>query len=139
MARTIGAEPLGALAERLELAGEAGDARTLFDGLSELLRRFRALSEQLSPLCEAPPEAGEEDESKPLLSAAELREACESLREFSANCDSESAAYILDYLAGFRIPEAERARVNALRRAVEEFDWERVNELTEDGGDARRP
>ncbi|MBQ9458983.1 MAG: response regulator [Oscillospiraceae bacterium] len=128
MSRTIGAQSLGALAEKLELAGKAGDEAALFGGLDELLRRFRALGGQLSPLC-AP--AGEErdDESLPPISDEELREGYESLRELAANLDADNACRLLDCFGDYRLPAAERERVGALRHAVEEFDWDRVNEI----------
>ena len=128
MSRTIGASELGALAEKLELAGKAGDEQTLFGGLEELLGRFRALGGELSPLC-APAEEEAEDESLPLISDDELREAYDGIRELAVNLDADNAQYVLDYLKGYRIPDAERERVGALRRAIAEFDWERVNEL----------
>ncbi len=127
MSRTIGADDLGALAEKLELAGKAGDTDTLFGGLSELLPRFRALGAALAPLCADKAEA--EDESLPLISDDELREAYDSLRELAVNLDSDSAQYVLDCLKGYRIPQGERDRVDALRRAIAEFDWDRVNEI----------
>jgi len=127
MSRTIGAEDLGALAEKLELAGKAGDAKTLFDGLDTLLPRFRALGEALAPLCA--PEETAADETLPPISDDELRDAYDSLRELAANLDADNAKFVLDSLSGHRMPDAERGRVEALRRAVGEFDWERVNML----------
>ncbi|MBE7004839.1 MAG: response regulator [Ruminococcaceae bacterium] len=127
LSRTIGAEGIGALAEKLEYAGKAGDADALGAELPDLLRRVRALSAALAPLC-ASDEAAE-DESLPLLSDEALQEAYDGLRELAANMDADSAAFVFDYLAGFRIPQGERERVEKLKRAVKGFDWEQVNEL----------
>ena len=124
--RAIGAESLGALAEKLELAGKAGDVAALDAELEGLLERYRALGAALSPLY-AP--AKETDEDIPLISEAELQEAYESLRDFAANLDGESAKYALSYLDGFRIPEEEQERVEQLRAAIRDFDWDRVNEI----------
>ena len=63
--RTVGAKELGAMAEKLELAGKAGDTETLFGGLEPLLIRFRALGEQLAPLRGAGAERC--DEALPLI------------------------------------------------------------------------
>ena len=128
MSRTIGALELGALAEKLELAGKAGDTQTLSTELGELLRRFRALGTALAPLC-ASDEARAEDASLPLISEDALREAYDSLRELAVSMDSDSAAYVLGYLDGFRVPESERERVERLRKAIRNFDWDRIDEI----------
>ena len=125
--RTIGAEDLGALAERLELAGKAGDAETLFGGLDGLLARYRALGDRLAPLLTS---NGEPDgEEKPLISDEELRDAYDGIREFAANLDIDSVCYVMDSLSACRVPDAERGRVDALRRAVSTYDWDRIHEI----------
>ncbi len=129
MSRAIGAEELGALAEKLEFAGKAGDKQTLDAELPALLERFRALGAALAPLGageEAPENAGA---ALPLISDDELREAYDGLRELAANLDSDNAKYVLNYLAGFRIPDGERERVEKLRAAIEGFDWDRIDEI----------
>ncbi|MCR4818508.1 MAG: response regulator [Fretibacterium sp.] len=124
--RAIGAESLGALAARLESAGNAGDEAALDAELGGLLARYRALGAALSPLY-APERESQGD--LPLISDDGLAEAYESIREFSENLDAESAEYALNYLDGFRIPEGERDRVEKLRAAIRDFDWGRVREI----------
>ena len=124
--RAIGADDLGALAEKLEFAGKAGDEGTLDAELAGLLERYRALGAALSPLY-AP--AKETQGELPLISENELSEAYQSIREFAENMDADSAEYALSYLDGFRIPEGEQERVEQLRNAVRGFDWGRVNKL----------
>ena len=99
--RAIGAEELGALAEKLEFAGKAGYA----------------------------PAKNAQDEELPLISENELREAYNSIRECALSLDTEGAVYVLDYLNGFRLSEREMQRVEQLRNAVNDFDWDRVNEI----------
>ena len=124
--RAIGADALGAEAERLELAGKAGDEVTLDADLDGLLERYRALGAALSPLY-AP--AKETQGELPLISENELSEAYQSIREFAENMDADSAEYALSYLDGFRIPEGEQERVEQLRGAIRDFDWDRVSEI----------
>ena len=126
MSRTIGAAELGALAERLELAGKAGDTQTLSAELGGLLSRFRALGTALAPLC-ASDETQVDDASLPPISEDVLREAYDSLRELAASMDSDSATYVLNYLAGFRVPADERERVDRLRKAIDNFDWDQID------------
>ncbi|MBQ9564292.1 MAG: response regulator, partial [Synergistaceae bacterium] len=124
--RAVGAESLGALAEKLEFAGKAGDEAALDAELAGLLERYRSLGASLSPLY-APVKRA--DEELPLISDDELREAYDSIRDFAASFDSDSMADALEYLDGFRIPEGERERVEQIRRAVDGFDWNRINEI----------
>ena len=126
MSRTVGAMELGALAEKLELAGKAGDTQTLFAELGELLRRFRTLGTALAPLY-ASGETQTDGASLPLISEDALREVYDNLRELAASMDSDSVAYVLNYLDGFRVPEDERERVERLRKAVANFDWDQID------------
>ena len=123
--RAVGAEDLGALAEKLELAGKAGDTAILDTELGDLLARFRALAKSLAPLHTTEQVA----EDMPDATDEQLREAYDALREFAANLDTDGAVFVLDRLDGFRLPEAERTRCNALRRAVESFAWEQIDTL----------
>ena len=125
ISRTVGAGELGALAEKLEFAGKAGDTQTLSAELGDLLSRFRALGTALAPLCA--PDTQVDDSSLPLISDDALSEAYDSLRELAASMDSDSAEYVLNYLAGFRIPDGERERVQRIRKAIENFDWDRID------------
>jgi len=128
MSRTIGAESTGALAEKLELAGKAGDTETLGAGLPDLLARIRAICAALAPL-RGGGETAEDDGSLPLISDNELREAYDCLREFAANMDADSPAGVFECLALFRLPKEDRERLEKVKSAIAGFDWEQVNEL----------
>ena len=43
--------------------------------------------------------------------------------------DIDGALYALDYLNGFSLSESEKQRVEQLRNAVNDFDWDRVDEI----------
>ena len=126
--RAIGAESLGTLAEKLELAGKAGDEAVLDAELAGLLERYRALGAALSPLY-APTKNAKDDNELPLISENELREAYSSIRECAMSLDAEGALYALDYLSGFSLSESEKQRAGQLRDAVNDFDWDSVNEI----------
>ncbi|MCR5347328.1 MAG: Hpt domain-containing protein, partial [Fretibacterium sp.] len=126
--RAVGAESLGALAEKLELAGKAGNEAALDAELEGLLERCRALGAALSPLYASEKEQ-HSGEDLPLISEDELREAYNSIREFASSLDADSMTYALEYLDGFRIPESERERVEQIRRAAGSFDWDSVSAL----------
>jgi CheY-like chemotaxis protein len=126
--RAIGAASLGTLAEKLELAGKAGDEAVLDAELAGLLERYRALGAALSPLY-APAKSDQEGKGLPLISEEELREAYNSIRECAMSLDIDGALYALDYLNGFSLSEGEVQRVEQLRSAVNDFDWDSVNEI----------
>ena len=126
--RAIGAESLGTLAEKLEFAGKAGDEAVLDAELAGLLERYRALGAALSPLYALAKNA-QDEKDLPIISENELREAYNSIRECALNLDADGAVYALDYLNGFRLPEDDVKRVEQLRNAIDDFDWDRVNEI----------
>ncbi|MBQ7155204.1 MAG: response regulator [Synergistaceae bacterium] len=126
--RAIGAESLGTLAEKLELAGKSGDEAVLDADLAGLLERYRALGTVLSPLY-SPAGNAQDEEDLPLISENELQEAYSSIRECVLSLDAEGVLYVLDYLNGFRLSESEKQRAGQLRDAVNNFDWDSVNEI----------
>ena len=123
--RAIGAETLGALAAKLELAGNAGDTQTLFGGLDDLLAHYRALGEALAPLYRTKTADG--GAALPPITDDKLREAYDALRKAAVDMDSESAEHTLRYLGGVRLSDAEHERVEQLRRAVANFDWDQID------------
>ncbi|MBE7004042.1 MAG: response regulator [Ruminococcaceae bacterium] len=131
LSRAIGAEGIGALAEKLELAGKAGDADAVEAELGDLLGRIRTLCAALAPL--RGEEETAEDETLPPISDDELSEAYEELRGFAAGMDAQSAGYVFDFLAGYRLPAKERERVGKVRRAINGFEWEQAAELLQNG------
>lgn len=130
LSRAIGAEGIGALAEKLEFAGKAGNAAAVGDEIGELLERIRNLCKDLAPLVDSGEE--EEDPSLPEISEDELAEAYEELKGFAAGMDAQSAAYVFDFLAGYRLPLEEKERVEKVRHAVDTFDWDKVTELLQE-------
>ena len=127
LSRAIGAEGIGALAEKLELAGKEGDADAVGAEISDLLARIRKLCAALAPLCGG--EETAEDESLPLISDDELSEAYEELRGFASSMDAQSAKYVFDFLAGYRLTPEERERVGKVKHAIDSFEWEQAAEL----------
>ncbi len=131
LSRAIGAEDIGALAEKLELAGKAGDRETIAAELSGLLERIRKVCDGLKPLCEE--EELQVDESElPELAEDELREAYINLKDVAETMDAKTASYVFSFLLGYRLPNGERERVEKMKKAVDGFDWDKVIELVEE-------
>ncbi|MBQ9459816.1 MAG: response regulator [Oscillospiraceae bacterium] len=122
--RAIGAEPLGAFAERLELAGKSGDTETLFSQLNNLITQLDVLGEALSPLC-----GKKSDQPLPPIGEARLNELYQAIRDAAADYDYQGAEDALNELDEYTIPESERGRVEAIRGLISNLDWDRIAEL----------
>ena len=129
--RVIGALELGELAANLEKAGDLGDTETLDRELATLLARYRKLAVELRPLKEQGD--AEENDERPLITPQELREAYRTLSEFCENFDFDSVVHVVESLQLYRIPEEEATRVDAIVKAVDNFDYEMIPGII--GGD----
>ena len=129
--RVIGALELGELAANLEKAGDLGDTETLDRELGTLLARYRKLAVELRPLKEQGD--AEENDERPLITPQELREAYRTLSEFCENFDFDSVVHVVESLQLYRIPEEEATRVDAIVKAVDNFDYEMIPGII--GGD----
>ena len=126
--RIIGADGLGAFAEKLEKAGNAGDTETLADELPRLLSDYRRLTEKLAAI----EESGGKDEL-PLISDEKLRDAYTAMLGFSDTLDYDSMAHVIDILSGYRIPDRELPRWEKLRNAVVNFDYDLIPDILSEG------
>ena len=122
--RVIGALELGEFAARLEKAGDQGDTDTLDRELADLVSQYRKLAKDLEPL-KALDDPGEDDD-RPLITAEELGEAYKTLSEFCASFDFDSVVHVVESLARYRISEDEATRVDAIIKAVDNFDYEMI-------------
>jgi signal transduction histidine kinase/CheY-like chemotaxis protein/HPt (histidine-containing phosphotransfer) domain-containing protein len=121
--RVIGALELGEFAARLEKAGDHGDTETIDRELAGLLSQYRKLAEDLEPLNEHP---DPESDERPFITEEELNEAYRTLSEFCASFDFDSVVHVAQTLEGYRIPEDEATRVDAIIKAVDNFDYEMI-------------
>ena len=124
-ARVIGADELSERAKRLEDAGNSGYINEIKDGTAALLELYMSYESKLAPLITKPIDTSD----KPLISDDELAEALETLKEMSASFDYDSVMFVLKSLDGYRLPEAQIDRINAIRDAAAKLDWEKINSL----------
>ena len=122
--RVIGALKLGDFAARLEKAGDSGDTDTLEKELGDLLDQYRELIKELEPLNEI--EYDEASDDRPLISEKDMKEAYTALAEFCASFDYDSVVNIVESLDGYRFPEEEATRFDALKKAVDNFDYDLI-------------
>lgn len=122
----VGAAGLSTFAERLEMAGKEGNTKLLDEELGSLLARYRALGEQLSPLFDkATPE---ERELTPITDKL-LRDTYDMIRKLTEDFEYDRAASMIDFLAGCRLSPEERERVDKLKHAAENFDWDQIGDI----------
>lgn len=122
--RVIGALELGKFAAELEKAGDKGDTETLDRELPKLISMYRKLAEDLEPLNEQ--KDSEDGDERPLITPEELKEAYKTLLEFCESYDFDSVVNVAESLGGYRIPEDEATRVDAIIKAVDNFDYEMI-------------
>ena len=127
--RLIGASKLGDFAARLEKAGEAGDTDTLEREIGELLDQYRKLVKELEPLNDI---KNEVEDERPVISEEDMKKAYTDIREFCASFDYDSVGNIVESLEGYRFPGDEAERFDALKKAVDNFDYDLIPELLSD-------
>jgi HPt (histidine-containing phosphotransfer) domain-containing protein len=120
--RVIGALKLGEFAARLEKAGDQGDTDTLDKELATLIADYRKLAKDLEGLNEKNESVDNDD--RVLIKPEELSEAYNAISEFYASLDFDSVVHIVESLKGYRIPEDEATRVDAIIKAVDNYDYE---------------
>ena len=129
----IGAQKLGDFAARLEKAGEAGDVDILEKEIEPLLTQYRELVDELEPLAyedSAKAQDGTKDaKDKPLISDDDMKEAYVRLQEACNSYDYDSVADIVSKLEEYRFPEDEAARFEAIRSAVDNFDYDQIPQI----------
>ena len=128
-ARIIGAKELSERARRLEDAGNGGYREEIAQNTPDMLALYRSYAEKLSPLIA--PKTPEEE--KPLMDAAELRDAFETMKEVAAAFDYDSLKFVLDSLAEYRLPEEAAEKYREIKKAAQEPDWEQVKSLLDSG------
>ncbi|MCR5322547.1 MAG: response regulator [Lachnospiraceae bacterium] len=124
--RVIGAEDLGSLAEKLEMAGKANDTDTLYSKAGELLKRYRQLGSDLKPI--AADDAPEGSELTP-IDEEMLGEMFTAIREFMSVSDYDSAVELIEGLKGYSVPETEKERCRQLIAAAAEIRYEDIEQL----------
>ncbi|MEE5991175.1 MAG: response regulator, partial [Lachnospiraceae bacterium] len=122
--RVIGALELGEFAAEMEKAGDQEDTKTLDAKLPDLIAQYRKLAAELKQLNEQ--DGAEDNDERPLITLQELSEAYKTLSEFCESFDFDSVVHVAESLKGYRIPEDEATRVDAIIKAVDNFDYELI-------------
>lgn len=139
-ARLIGANALSADAKQLEDAGNRitedikngknvdAQAQMLHVKTQKLLADYRAYTEVLKPYFQNEAE-NEVTEYYPEISRDELNEMYAAISEFTETFDIDSIDSLMQQLNEYSIPGDEQQRINALKSAVRNSDWEKMAEI----------
>ena len=90
-----------------------------------MLELYRSFLQGLSPLLPKEKEA----EDKPPISPEELAEAWQAIGEIAGSFDYDSLSYMLGELDGYRLPDADREKLEKVKAAAAAPDWEKVREV----------
>ncbi len=123
--RVIGATELGEEAWTLEQAGNALDLDTIREKTEALLTHYRSYEKVLAGLFGEDSEDAAEEEL-PEISAAELKDAYETMKDFANLYDYDNMLFILDSLKGYRLPAEDREKLRNIRTWAENFQWEEI-------------
>ncbi len=124
--RVIGAIKLGDLAAHLEKAAEAADTKTLEREIGNLLSDYRMLANALAPLNEM---EVMEAESSPLISEQEIKENYDTLLQLCEAFDYDGVVSAVETLEKYSFPKAEAPRFEALKKAVDNFDYDLIPQI----------
>ena len=141
--RMVGAMELGDDAEALEMAGKEGNTDYIKANHDRVMEMYDAYRERLREVIEGFGEdsavadsdtAGAEGESDlPPVDEALLRETYDRLLELSESCDDAAMEEVLEGLSGYRLPEEDEERIEKIRQALDDFEYEEVRKLISAG------
>lgn len=133
-ARIIGASELSDLAAALEQAGNAEDAAKIQQDTPRLFELYAQCEDVLKPVlpsAAAEGEATDDGSTKEPMTAEELQEAYEALKELAATFDYDSVQFVLEDLAGKEPPASEKEHYEAVCKAAKKPDWMELQKLLE--------
>ncbi len=127
-ARLIGALVLGTDAEALEMAGKKGDVDYIRENHERVMSDYTAYRDVLAAVVDVQEEEPEADDSLPAVDPELLKDVYERIRELATDCDDAAISEVLEELEGFRIPDEEKERVETIRQAIDNFDFDAITE-----------
>ncbi|MDD7642294.1 MAG: PocR ligand-binding domain-containing protein [bacterium] len=125
--RQIGAVELGALAEKLEMAGKARDMGVIMENTVDLLEKYEAIKETLTPYFST----SEENQNTIERSDEEIRDTLQQLKEAIADLDSTTIEELIQTLTSVSDREPMCTWSKQMKEAAEEYDFELCENLTD--------
>ena len=130
-ARLIGAFSLADDAEALEHAGKEDNTQFIRDNHEKVMADFAAFKDVLKPVVGENDVVDADDDGKPEISEDELRDIFAQIKKSAEMCDDIAVEEALGKLDGYKLPEAEKDRVQSIREAIDSFDFDTVMKAVE--------
>ena len=111
----------------MEDAGNAQDIEYISNGIDELMKDYREYENKLEKLREMSDEAG--DANKAEISAEDLSDAYEALKELVPMMDYDGVLMVLDQVDEYRLPKEDAAKMKDLRKNLKIFNWDEMEKL----------
>ena len=124
-ARIIGAKHLSSLCEQLENAGNAEDIEFIDANTDPMLALLEFLDNQLQQLDEV-------SEELPLIDDKMLKEAYQTVYDYSQNMDFGIVESVMDNLKEFRLKPDDEVIFNSVHDKLMLLDWDGIVELVKD-------
>ena len=116
---------MGSLAEKLEKAGNEGDADFIRANTERLLGMYKETADLLSGIFDKK----EDDTGKELIEQAKLNEAYAAMREIAQMFDYDSIVMVLNSVTKYQIPDEEKEKVESLENAIRNADWDKITRI----------
>ncbi len=129
--RIIGAAELSSWAEELEAAGNALELDKIRNNTDRLLERYRGYGDILKEIFGDAPGAEEEEDESGLeeIAPSMYADALSTMKDFAKMFDYDNILFVIDSLKDYRLPEGKRSKLSAIRREVENLNWEEVGNI----------
>ena len=128
-ARIIGALELSRMAAELEKAGDSGNIAFIKDSTPRLLHSYKELFKAIEKEIE---KTQGDDNSLPEIEKGVLTEALGSLKELAQSYDYDSIKFIMSSLSGYKMPLNFRKKIDNLKKAVKNADWEKIKKILDE-------
>jgi HPt (histidine-containing phosphotransfer) domain-containing protein len=133
--RTIGAQELSKLAEKLEEAGNAGDIATIDEYHDELMNLYSIVTYSLSKVPEIVGEAEKEEDEKPkeAITPSQMKDAYQTIIEVSKTLDYDTLTFILDSLKKYSLKDEDAKIMRRIGEMAYKLQWDEIGNLAGEG------
>nr|MCR5451331.1 response regulator [Lachnospiraceae bacterium] len=130
--RLCGIEELGALAETLELAGDAGDMDTINEGTPKAFDYMDIIYSDLSGVFE---KEDDFDEGMEWIDDSALSDGYQAIREFAEAMDFDGTKFIIDQLQEYAMGEKDSKKISDIKDCMNRLDWDSIIDILDGKGE----
>lgn len=127
--KVIGAIDISERAYELEQAGDEGNVELIRGKTEGFLDDIRQLGRTLSDILDGEPQSSDDRKELPEIEPNMLRDAYKTLSDFAMSMDYENSIFVLDELKNYKLKEEDERRINSIRNAIDNLDWDEAVRL----------